>query len=261
MYENHEALSLFLLAGPDCSRCVKEFEAVINTPGKSAAHHEEDRSMQVRYRNDVLSLIEIVEQLGNPFAEGHELVVLDAREVMEQEVVTSLFQVHEVGKDLHARYVCETLDQRIVPITNTLRRNKVFTFANRPVQDKRGNQSSGVHRQNMTLVMKLFLSLQSRPDANMEEFFHFENQREPPSLADRGSLRSGNKSDILECIKAPNCRAAFAKKTTVVVLDMAAVVHIVRPTSAKTFAEYVTQNVVPFLKSQITPTTSRIDAI
>ena len=42
---------------------------------------------------------------------------------------------------------------------------------------------------------------------------------------------------------------------------MAAVVHMVRPTSAKTFSEYVTQHIMPFLESQITPTVARIDAI
>ena len=38
----------------------------------------------------------------------------------------------------------------------------------------------------------------------MEEFFRYVNQREPPSLSNQGSLRSGNKSDILDCLKAPS---------------------------------------------------------
>ena len=36
---------------------------------------------------------------------------------------------------------------------------------------------------------------------------------------------------------------------------------MVRPTSAKTFADYATQHIVPFLEHQITPTVERIDAI
>ena len=52
-----------------------------------------------------------------------------------------------------------------------------------------------------------------------------------------------------------------ARLATVVVLDMAAVVHMVRPTSAKTFADYATQHIVPFLEYQITPTVERIYAI
>ena len=42
---------------------------------------------------------------------------------------------------------------------------------------------------------------------------------------------------------------------------MAAVVRMVRPTSAKTFADHATQHIVPFLEYQITPTVERIDAI
>jgi len=61
-------------------------------------------------------------------------------------VVTSLTQLQDLGKDLHAQYVLHTID------------------------------------------------------ADMEEFFRYENQREPPSLSNQGSLRSGNKSDILECL-------------------------------------------------------------
>ena len=52
-----------------------------------------------------------------------------------------------------------------------------------------------------------------------------------------------------------------ARLATVVVLDTAAVVHMVRPTSANTFDDYATQHIVPFLEYQITPTVERIDAI
>ena len=250
-----------MLAGPDCSRCVEEFEVVLDTPRSSTAHHEEAHSLQVKYRKDVLSFVETVGQFGNPFGPGHELVALDTQAVMEQEVIRSLGLVHQLGEDLHAHYVSQTIDQVTVPVSNTIKRNKILTFGNRPDLTKKGNKTSGVQKKNMTLITQLFLSVQSRPDADMAEFFRFENQREPPSLADRGSLRTGKKSDIVECIKAPAGRADSARSATVVVLDMAAVVHMVRPTSAKTFADYATQHIVPFLEHQITPTVERIDAI
>ena len=44
-------------------------------------------------------------------------------------------------------------------------------------------------------------------------------------------------------------------------LDMAAVVHMVWPTSAHTFSDYVSQHLVPFVESQITPTVTWVDAI
>jgi len=44
LYENLEALTLFMLAGPDCARIVEEFEAVHDTRSSSTAHHEEGHS-------------------------------------------------------------------------------------------------------------------------------------------------------------------------------------------------------------------------
>ena len=41
LYENPETLTLFMLAGPDCTRCVEEFEVVLDTPMPSTVHHEE----------------------------------------------------------------------------------------------------------------------------------------------------------------------------------------------------------------------------
>ena len=262
LYENPEALTLFMLAGPDCARIVEEFEAVHDPSLSSTAHHEEGHSLQVKFRKDVLSFVEVVEQLGNPFlATSQELVALDTQNVMEQPVATSLSQIREAGQALHAAYVKERLENASVPISDTITRNNMLTFANRPDPKKKGRKDSGVQRHNMTLVTQLFLSLQSRPDADMMDFFRFENQREPPSLADQGLLRSGMKSDILQCLNAPTGRAAAAKQATVVVLDMAAVIHMVRPTTAKTFSEYVTLNIVPFLEAQMKSCTQRIDAV
>ena len=116
---------------------------------------------------------------------------------MEKEVVTSLTQVQDLGKDLHGQYVSHTIEQATWPITNTLKRQNVFTFTNRPVNARTGSKAGSAQR-NSSLITKLFLSLQSRPDADMEEFFRYENQRELPSLSNQGSLRSGNKSVILE---------------------------------------------------------------
>ena len=65
-YEIPETLTLFMLAGPGCSRCVEEFEVVLDTPRSSTVHHEEAHSLHVRYRKDILSFVETVEQFGNP---------------------------------------------------------------------------------------------------------------------------------------------------------------------------------------------------
>ena len=243
LYENHEALILFMLAGPDCTRSIKDFETVLDTTTSNTAHHEEASALQTKFRTNV----EVVEQLGN---NGKELVSLHTQEVMEEEFVTSLTQLQDLGKDLHAKFVSHTIEQATLPITNTLKCQKVLTFANRPVHTKKGTKLGSAQR-NSSLIIKLFLSFQSRPDADIEEFFRYENQREPLSLSNLGSLRSGNKSDILVCLEAPNCHSDATNAATLVVLDMAAVVHMARSTSAHTFRDFVSHHLVPFVHKSL----------
>ncbi|CAB4025852.1 Hypothetical predicted protein [Paramuricea clavata] len=148
-YENPEALALFILPRPAFARIVEEFEAVYDPPPSSTAHYEEGHNLQ-------------------------ELVAFDTQNVMEKVVVTSLSQIHAVGQALHAAYVTERLEKASVPISDTIKRNNMFIFPNRPDPKTKGNEDNCTQKQNMTLITQLFLSLQSRPDADMMEFFRFE---------------------------------------------------------------------------------------
>ncbi len=261
IYDDSDAIVVYMLALPYCIRLIEEFEGVHKLPAATTGHHEEAHSIQSRFINDVHSFITVVTGLGNPFlATDHELIALDTRAVMEHEVAMSLSQIHEVGQALHKEYVKARLEDVTVPLSDTIKRNSVLTFSNRPDPRKKGSKI-GIQKQNTLLVTQLFLSLQSRPDADMTEFFTFENQREPPSLADRSSLRAGTKSDILTCIQAPTGHSNLPIQATVLVVDMAAVVHMVNPTRAVTFAEYVPVHIVPFLKAQVTATVERIDLV
>ena len=56
--------------------------------------------------------------------------VLD-KAVMEQKVVRSLSRIHELGEDLRAQYVPQTLDKVTVSVSNTIRRIEILTFGNR----------------------------------------------------------------------------------------------------------------------------------
>ena len=76
LYENPEALTLFMLVSPDCTRCIEEFETVLDTTTSGTAHHEEAGALQAKFRTDVLAFVEVAEQLGNPFNSGTELVAL-----------------------------------------------------------------------------------------------------------------------------------------------------------------------------------------
>ena len=143
LYENHEALMLFMLAGPDCAWMVEEFEAIHDPPPYSTVHHEEGRSLHATFRKDISSFVKAVGQLGNPFvATSLKLVALDTQNVMEESIVASLSEIREVGQILHAAYVRERLEDSSVPISDIIKRNNKLTFANRPELRKKAERMS-----------------------------------------------------------------------------------------------------------------------
>ena len=56
-------------------------------------------------------------------------------------------------------------------------------------------------------------------------------------------------------------RSKTVKETTVVILDMAAVIHIIKPQRARIFGEYTQMQLLPYMQSHMTENTSRVDAI
>ena len=107
--------------------------------------------------------------------------------------------------------------------------------------------------------------MQAWPDADIDDFFKYENLRELPALSDQGKLMSGRKSSLLSCLPGvpdPGLSPA-ATEASVVVCDISAVIHTVKPHHAIVFGGYMQKHLLPFLESQMTnnrPTT-RLDAV
>ena len=84
-------------------------------------------------------------------------------------------------------YVQNRISKASVAISNTIKRNGVYSFANRSDTRSKHVEKIGVMKKYAALVTQLFLSLQSQPDADILDFFRFENQQEPPFLIVEGS--------------------------------------------------------------------------
>ena len=74
---------------------------------------------------------------------------------------------------------------------------------------------------------------------------------------------SGMKSSLLSCLPGmPDPRLSpAAKEASFVVCDMSAIIHMVKPHCANVFGEYTQMNLLPFLESQMTNNTTRLDAV
>ncbi|MES9881863.1 MAG: hypothetical protein ABW185_13375 [Sedimenticola sp.] len=262
IYDNPDTLDDHILALPEKLRAIAEFEEAAKTVSAlpDLGHHEESESIQKQFAKDVTSLLEVMRASGNPFLKdsGPDLITLHTREVMNEESSEVFINACEKGKQLHNCYVNDRLINGTVAITDTIKRHIVPTFA-KPVESKSRNSKVSMVKRDASLVTQLFLSMQSRQDADLDEFFRYENQKEPPAISDKGKLRSGKKSDILDCLEIP--KVTGPSDVTAKVLDGAAIVHMVQPTKATNFAEYVTRHFMPFIASNMQGEVQRLDIV
>ena len=120
---------------------------------------------------------------------------------MDDNQAETLCNAYEAGKKQHAKYVQDRLIDCKEPITDTISKLSIPTFATHSVTKNKDKEKLKNIKRDSTLVTQMFLSLRSRPDLDDADFFRFENQKTPPSLADsNGQMRTGKKSDILACL-------------------------------------------------------------
>ena len=257
------------LSKPEVLRIIEEFETgYFGDDDDSSLTEHPDGSVkeQITFLNQVQSLLKLVDDdlIVNHYSETeNQLVTLDTGEYIDPEIYKSLSGLLTVGTDLHNQYVKERIEDCITPISDVITKPKVYTFMKPPPVKLSKESKLASFKASAAITNQMFISLQARPDADMSEFFKFENSRFPPSLSDHGKLRQGTKSQILECLPGiPNPgKNPKRNDASVVVLDMPAVIHMVKPQKANVFGEYISQHLLPFLQAQMNDSTTRIDAV
>ena len=127
--ENPAALRRWMVAGPELSRMVEEFEGNISS-AEDHHHHEQKHGFQSAFAKDVKSLISSFEEMGNPFTEeGLELVAINTKDVMDAAVVNSVKRVSKIGEEQFKNFVKERFIDRSKPITDPLKKNNLATFS------------------------------------------------------------------------------------------------------------------------------------
>ena len=150
------------------------------------------------------ALVDLVEEnrIVNPFKEtSSELVTLDSCEVMNPQVENCLREAPCIGKSMYTEFVQTRLDNLSKPLSYVIPRIKMYTFSSRPPVDvKKSTTNLSSVKSSAALTTKLFVKMQARLSADIDDFFMYKNQREPPSLSNRGKLLSGTKSALIQCI-------------------------------------------------------------
>ena len=246
------------VAGPEVARVIAEFEAGMpSSKGTIPKHHDQSSSVQKRFAADTKALVAAFQEAGNPFEEdSNEIIILDTKEVLSEEVARSIMCAHEEGKKQHSAFVKERLESQAVAFHEPIKMNKILLPSNR--HKKQRSKYVDNTKDDLHLLGQLYISLQVR-EGNADRLFEVENTDVPPSLSKHGNLRSGQKSDLVPCLEADS--PSDFNETDVKLIDGASMVHFLKPdTSMKTFHDYAEKKVIPFIEKHLA-TAKRVDVI
>ena len=87
--ENPAALRRWMVTGPEMARLIGEFEVLTMKKKKTDFHHhEQTKHAQMTFGRDITSLTAVIEEMGNPFPENsNDLLVLDSRDLADPAVI------------------------------------------------------------------------------------------------------------------------------------------------------------------------------
>ena len=255
MTENPAALLRWMVAGPEVTRVINEFD---EHHAKQAAgkHHEQSLGVQNEFKRDVCTLHGIMQGMGNPFTDdGEVLVTLDTKLVMDHSVVQTLRTVEQLGQTQYSKFVEERLVRCEKPLSDTIQKNNLALFGTpkKHIPSRVSHQVASL-KANCALFSHLYISCQSR-SGNLTEFFAHENHACPPSLSNMGNLRHGKKSDLVPCLQTTKPDKVVPDSDPVAeaeVLDGAALLHMLPPKDVKTnFNECAKCIFMPYIRQRL----------
>ncbi len=90
---NPVALERWMVTGLEVARMVKEFESSLaGTKGNNHRYHEQTPAVQVTFLKEVKYLVVVFEDMGNPFLEQSEdlLVLEDTKDISDPSVAEAV---------------------------------------------------------------------------------------------------------------------------------------------------------------------------
>ncbi len=259
--ENPSAFKKWMIAGPEQARFITEFEReYMHATEENNHHHEEDLSTQKTFKEQSLGLAQIICDMSNPFLDdGPELLALDSRNVIDSSVAETIRTIEALGKKQYDSYNKSVITDHTRSIHEPIKRNTLPLFRRQEPKTKTKHEGQiSMLKDDVALFSRLYIVMQHR-NGDMNAFFTHENHPYPPSISERGKLRLGKKSDLLDMLKQStqnNSPTIFDVK----VLDGAAVVHLLPIINIATFDEYAADIFVPHITIQLN-NSNRVDVV
>lgn len=244
-----------MVSGPETARVIAVFQATAETRTKktNSRHHKQTKHTQLEFARDVKSLSGVKREMGNPFRDdSNDLLVLDSKDLADPVVINTLYQIDKLGQEQHNTYVNERLVNQAKPITDPIRRNYLPLFSRSPVRGKPRTQLQlSLLKNGCSLLSRLFIAFQMR-HGHLDDLSAHENQACPPALSQMGKMRLCKKMDLVGCLEdmiSPHENVA-SPHVEVIIFDGAALTNMLVPGGAKT-SVYATQVSLPCTRSQL----------
>ena len=109
--ENEAALKRWMVAGPRMSRHLSQYEEKhTHRRVDDDRHHEQIPSTQKKFALNTNTVVEAIEELGNPFADDTtDLATLDTKVIMSEEVVTTIQTAKQLGSTQYQSFIDERM--------------------------------------------------------------------------------------------------------------------------------------------------------
>ena len=254
--ENPSALRRLMIAGPEVARMVQELENSASVD--NCIHHEQTPAIQREFRKDVMSVISRFGALGNPFTEeSPDLFAIHTKDVMVGCVVDSVKNVMNLGEDQFRSFVKERFVERSKAVNEPLKRNNLATFKTGKRIASKDKAKVQVLKEDCALFSRLYIASQNR-NGDLDDFFKYENQPWPPSLAQAGKLCVGQKAHLVMYVEPIN--NAKPPVLDVIIRDGAVVIQMLSIGTTRTFEEYAQVVFLPYVLKQL-DSVKRVDVI
>ncbi|CAC5413699.1 unnamed protein product [Mytilus coruscus] len=215
------------------ARLAKEFENYIDRfrDEEDINHHGQKQSVQRSFIHGVTSLVEVIDELENPFLEdSNELLVLDTKDIAPSAVVDTIRRIENVGQDQYEKFIEDRFLNRSVSIFEPIKNNGLPLFRTPPEKTLSITKGkTAVLKSDVSLFSRLYISCQTR-GGNLDEFFKYENHIHPPAFSLNRNYCQGIKSDLLtKCLEPLTTLNGDVPNVDTIVIDGAAVVNMLKP--------------------------------
>jgi hypothetical protein len=234
--ENEAALKRWMVAGPEVARLLTEYEGKHSTvKNGSERHHEQIPSIQRTFLSNVKGVLDVIEDLGNPFSEtSSDLYTLDTKVLAPDKVVATIRTIEDLGKTQYQRFVEDRINDDVTRFHDTISNNKLPLFSNfdkSQVKSSLGTCTS--LKTDVQLFSRMYISCQAR-GGDLDNFFEHENHAWPPSLASNNKMHQTTKSELVSCLETLMQPNHNVPEVDVRIVDGAALVHNLDPKKSRT---------------------------